>query len=144
MTKIEDLRIVKVYNVVHAKTDAYGDIIELDTAKLPHFVLVKKIGGKLRTIPTSENNVSYEILVNKIVEHGLFVNKVRRNNRYRKPHHLYSGLRGVKIDAEQLSKFAQMVQKVSSDIPPEKAQEILKNVCRSFARSLGKEETQQM
>lgn len=135
VTKVEDLRIVKVYNVVHAKKDVYGDIIELETSKLPNFVLVKKVGNKLKTIPTTKFAVR-EILINKLVEHGFFVNKVRRNNRYRKPHHLCGELRGVKLDDEQLSNFAEMIEKVSSDLSEERAQEILKNVCRSFSRNL--------
>lgn len=144
MTKVEDLRIVKVYNVVHAKKDSYGDIIELDTTKLPYFVLVKKTGNKLTAISAEKITLGCEILVNKIVEHGFFVNKVRRNNRYRKPHHLYTGLKGVKLDKDQLVKFAQMVGKVSSELPEEKAQEVLKNVCRSFSRSLSEENSMEM
>ncbi len=144
MTKIEDLRIVKVYNVVHAKKDVYGDIIELEIAKVPNFVLVKKVGNKLKAIPTQKFAVNCDILINQIVEHGFFVNKVRKNNRYRKPHHLYGGLRGVKLDNEQLSTFAEMVEKVSSDLSEERAQEILKNVCRSFSRRLEKQNSIEM
>ena len=140
MTKIEDLRIVKLYRVAHVEKDYFGQVSGIETSKaVPYFVLVKKVGNKYKAVPTNRLTINTIIREYSDNEHALIINKMAKNNRYRKPHHLNAQLNVIKdrkLELTELQQFAEKIQNVNANLPAAQAEEQLKLACASFANSI--------
>ena len=137
MTKAEDLRIVKLYIVLRVDKTSRGLIEGVETVKLvPYFVLVKKFGDIYRVVPTSKLQIASNVYENSLKEHQIVINKMRQNNRYRKPIHLSAKLRGKSFTMEQLVQFAEEIEKINSNLSQKNAEKQLEAVCNKMAKVL--------
>lgn len=142
MTNAEDLRIVKLYSVFKVDKNSRGQIEGIETVKLvPYFVLVKKFGDVYRVVPTSKLQIASNVYESSSKEHQIIINKMRQNNRYRKPIHLSAKLQGKTLTMEQLVKFAEEIEKVNSNLSQKSAEKQLEVVCEKMANLLNKEST---
>ena len=134
---IEDLRIVKLYGVYEVVKDIRGGIENIEIVKtVPYFVLVKKHGNQYKVVPTSKLVITQPIKEFSEKQYDLVINKVRKNNRYRKPVSLCPSLRGQTLTIEQTKEFAEKIQTINSNLSEKVTQQLLTNVCQLFANDL--------
>ena len=136
MIDVKNLRIVKIYAVIHQEKDDCGRQIGTESCKaISNFVLVEKLGDNYRIFPTSKFSPTVFAKLNPTNEHDLFVKKTSVRDRYRKPIHLFAGLDGKKISTQDAIKFGEMLSEIDSNFEeaetPKKTVE-LSNMCKKF------------
>ena len=139
MAKInmEDLRIVKLYGVYKVVKNNVGDVENIETVKMvPYFVLVKKYGRNYRVVPTSKLEITKTVKEFSDTQYDIIINKMRKNNRYRKPHSLCPALGGKSLTIEQTTAFAERIQQINSNLSEEVTEKLLKYACEEFAQDL--------
>ncbi len=144
MIDVRNLRIVKIYIVVHQELDDYGHQIGIESCKATeNFVLVEKLGNNYRIFPTSKFSPTILAKLNPTEAHDLFVKKTSTRDRYRKPIHLFKELDGKLISTKDAIKFGEMVACIDSNFEeidtPKKTIE-LANVCEQFNKYLERKE----
>lgn len=135
-----NLRIVKLYSVVHEDRDEAGRKIGMESAKVvSNYVLVEKIGNLFRIIPTRQFQTNKLITDRPTELHELFIKKTSRNNRYKKPVHFCEALSNKTISIEEAESFAQVIAKVNigfdGEATAQEAQQ-LKSICEKFNKYL--------
>ena len=141
-----DLRIVKLYCVVHEDIDEYGRKIGTESARvLSNYILVQKIGKLYRIIPTKQFSSNMIITDRPTKLHELFIKKTNKGNRYKKPIHFCESLENKTISISDAEAFAEVISKVninsiSSEIIDNETNK-LKEICVQFNKYLNNEKS---
>lgn len=141
-----DLRIVKLYSVVHEDFDECGRKIGTESAKVfSNYILVQKIGKMYRVIPTHQFQTNMIITDRPTELHELFIKKTNKRNRYKKPIHFCEELENRTISISDAKAFAEIVSKVNisstSDELIDTETNKLKKVCVEFNKYLDNEKS---
>lgn len=130
MTRVNDLRIVKLYRVHSFDRNELGYICGTNKAKAaPFYVLVKKYGNSYRIVPTEKFSTDEYVYEDSIVQHSLVLRKERRNNRYVNPVEICPELNGKELTKEQLIEFATKIETIGSYLPTNIVSSRIKEVC---------------
>ena len=143
-----DLRIVKLYSVVHEDFDECGRKIGTESAKVfSNYILVQKIGKLYRIIPTKQFTSNMIVTDRPTQLHELFIKKTNKRNRYKKPIHFCESLENKTISISDAEAFAEVISKVNiSSISSEKIDtetNRLKEICVEFSKYLDNEKSLQ-
>lgn len=139
-----NLRIVKLYSIVHKEVDDYGRQVGIETAKVvSNYVLVEKLRDKsFRIIPTESFAPTARVLSYSNELHQLVIKKTKLYNRYRKPTSLCPEIANKNLSLEEAEILAEGIASVDSNFKDanELAEETkeLKRVCESFNLELAK------
>lgn len=136
-----NLRIVKIYSVVHRDVDEKGNQQGIETAKvLSNFVLVEKLGDFYRIIPTKSFAPTENALNESVDLHQLVIKKTKKFNRYRKPVSLCPELANKELSLKDCKEFANKIAEVNSDFNTQddlkKEEDKLKEICVKFNKIL--------
>lgn len=139
--KVNNLRIVKIYSIVHKDVDENGNQIGLETAKaVPFYVLVEKHNSFYRIIPTANFAPKMDAVVDGSVLHQFVIKKTNRYNRYRKPTTLCPELTNKTLTYNETKALAEKISTINSDFftqdDVEKETKQLTEICQNFNKML--------
>lgn len=138
---VNNLRIVKLYSIDKVEKDDLGHIMGVETCKITNgFVLVEKMGNQYKVINSANTHFDKALPLSTKL-HEIVIQKMRRNDRYRKPFHLCEELDGKYVSLDDAKYFANSLSKISTDLPEASATERLTETCKDFNEYLTKTAT---